>query len=68
MSELTREELYARSSGLIENGVLANRRVLIVGLGSFGGTIAVELAKAAVGEFAIMDFDRLEVHNVFHIV
>lgn len=64
MSELTREELYARSSGLIENGVLANRRLLIVGLGSFGGTIAVELAKAAVGEFAIMDFDRLEVHNV----
>ena len=64
MPEPTREELYARSSGLIENGVLANRRVLIIGLGSFGGTIAIELAKAAVGEFAILDFDKLEVHNV----
>ena len=64
MSESTREEMYSRSLGLIENGVLGNKRVFIIGLGSFGGTIAVELAKAAVGEFAIMDFDKLEIHNV----
>lgn len=57
-------ELYSRSSGLIENSVLAGKRVFIIGLGSFGGTIAVELAKAAVGHFAIMDFDKLEVHNI----
>lgn len=60
----SRAELYSRSAGLIENGALANKRAFIIGLGSFGGTIAVELAKAAVGEFAIMDFDRLETHNV----
>ena len=64
MNNLNREEMYSRSSGLIENGVLANKRVMIIGLGSFGGTIAVELAKAAVGEFSIMDFDKLEMHNV----
>lgn len=60
----SREELYSRSAGLIENGALVRKRVFIIGLGSFGGTIAVELAKAAVGEFAIMDFDKLETHNV----
>ncbi len=57
-------ELYSRSSGLIENDALAGKRAFIIGLGSFGGTIAVELAKAAVGQFAIMDFDKLEVHNI----
>ena len=64
MHETSTQELYSRSSGLIENDVLAGKRVFIIGLGSFGGTIAVELAKAAVGEFAIMDFDKLEVHNI----
>lgn len=56
--------MYSRSAGLIENDALSGKRALIIGLGSFGGTIAVELAKAAVGEFAIMDFDKLETHNI----
>ena len=64
MSEASTQEMYSRSSGLIENDVLSGKRAFIIGLGSFGGTIAVELAKAAVGEFAIMDFDKLEVHNI----
>ena len=58
------DDIYSRSSGLIENGALLKKRVLIIGLGSFGSNIAVELAKAAVGNFALMDFDRLERHNV----
>lgn len=64
MVETGREGFYSRSAGLIENDALARKRVLVIGLGSFGSVIAVELAKAAVGEFAIMDFDRLETHNV----
>ena len=58
------DEIYSRSNGLIENGALLKKRVLIIGLGSFGSVIAVDLAKAAVGSFALMDFDRLERHNV----
>lgn len=58
------DDLCSRSAGLIENGALMKRRVLIVGLGSFGSVVAVGLAKAAVGSFALMDFDRLERHNV----
>lgn len=60
----SREELYSRFKGLIENDALMAKRVLVIGLGSFGSHIAVELAQAAVGRFALMDFDRLEVHNV----
>lgn len=56
--------LYSRSAGLIENNALRKKRVLIVGLGSFGSQIAVDLAKAAVGSYALVDFDKVERHNV----
>ena len=60
----SREELYSRSKGILEVDILREKRVLIVGLGSFGSHIAVELAKAGVGSFALMDFDRVEPHNL----
>lgn len=56
--------LYSRSAGLIENDALQKKRVLIIGLGSFGSQIAVDLAKAAVGSYALVDFDKVERHNV----
>lgn len=58
------ENLFSRSRGILEVGLLKNKKVLIVGLGSFGSQIAVELAKAGVGKFSIMDFDRVELHNL----
>ena len=60
----SREDLYSRSRGLLEVGVLEKKRVMIVGLGSFGSHIAVELAKAGVGQFSLWDFDRVELHNL----
>lgn len=58
------EKLYSRNKGILEVDILREKRVLIVGLGSFGSQIAVELAKAGVGSFALMDFDRVELHNL----
>ena len=60
----SREDLYSRSKGILEVKVLAPKRVMIVGLGSFGSQIAVELAKAGVGAFSLFDFDRVELHNL----
>lgn len=60
----SRENLYKRNKGLIELDILADKRVLIIGLGSGGSPIAVELAKAGVGQFALADFDRIELHNL----
>ncbi|WP_204102276.1 MULTISPECIES: ThiF family adenylyltransferase [Spirulina sp. CCY15215] len=57
-------ELYSRSTGLLETLVLEQCKVGIVGLGSGGSTVAVELAKAGVGNFVLIDFDRLELSNV----
>lgn len=58
------ENLFSRSKGILEVGALRDKRVMIVGLGSFGSQIAIELAKAGVGNFALMDFDRVELHNL----
>ena len=60
----SRVEMYSRSKGILEVDILSNKRVLIIGLGSFGSQIAIELAKAGVGEFALCDFDRVELHNL----
>ncbi|MFN8306944.1 MAG: ThiF family adenylyltransferase [Ferruginibacter sp.] len=59
-----KEELYSRNKGLLELDILEKKRVAILGLGSFGSFIAVELAKAGVGEFILIDFDRLEPSNI----
>lgn len=56
--------LYSRSKGLLEVNILADKSVVIVGLGSFGSQIAIELAKAGVGHFSIFDHDRIELHNL----
>lgn len=60
----SKQELYSRNKGILEINILENKRVMIVGLGSFGSQIAIELAKAGVGEFALFDFDRVELHNL----
>lgn len=57
-------ELYSRNHGLLETSVLEGRKVGVVGLGSGGSVIAVELAKAGIGEFVLIDFDRLELGNI----
>lgn len=59
-----KSDLYSRSKGLLEVGALEKKKVLIVGLGSGGASIAVELAKAGVGYFSLIDFDRVELHNI----
>ena len=59
-----KSELYSRSKGLLETEYMEQCKVLIVGLGSFGSNIAVELAKAGVGEFILMDMDFMELHNI----
>ena len=43
---------------------MANKHVTVIGLGSFGSQISIELAKAGVGSFSLFDFDRVELHNL----
>jgi molybdopterin/thiamine biosynthesis adenylyltransferase len=59
-----RSELYSRNTGILETSALAEKKVVIVGLGSGGSPIALELARAGVGHFTLIDFDRLELGNI----
>ena len=60
----SKENLYSRNKGILEINILEHKHVSIIGLGSFGSQIAIELAKAGVGEFSLVDFDRVELHNL----
>ena len=57
-------DYYSRTQGLFDKNQLINKKVVVAGLGSGGAFIASELAKAGVGHFSLIDFDRLEVHNL----
>lgn len=59
-----KSDLYSRSKGLLETDALSKKTVGIVGLGSGGSPIAIELAKAGIGKFVLIDFDRIELSNV----
>lgn len=58
------EEIFSRIRGLYETEVLNNKTVLFVGLGSGGSFEVMELVKAGVGNFILVDHDRIEVVNV----
>lgn len=59
-----RSELYSRNTGILETSALVEKKVVIVGLGSGGSPIALELARAGIGHFTLIDFDRLELGNI----
>ncbi|XP_065838129.1 ubiquitin-like modifier-activating enzyme 5 [Oscarella lobularis] len=52
------------SRSILETNILSEMSVCVVGLGSGGSHIAVELAKAGVGHFVLIDYDRLELNNI----
>ncbi len=56
--------LFSRNTGLLESSVMNSKSALIVGCGSVGSFIALELARAGVGSFILVDSDTLEVHNI----
>ena len=57
-------QAFSRNAPVLETDALAERSVLVVGLGSGGSTVADLLARSGVGHFVLWDHDHLEVHNV----
>lgn len=59
--------MWDRISGIIGNSgikTLHNSTVAIVGLGSLGSEIAIQLGMSGVGSFILIDPDTLSTHNV----
>ncbi len=57
-------ELATRRAGILESTILQDKIVLFIGLGTGGAHAAIELAKCGVGQFILVDRDRLSVGNV----
>jgi len=58
------QRIFSRNTGILETDVMKKKCAVIVGCGSVGSLVAMELARAGVGNFVLCDADTLEYHNV----
>lgn len=58
------QSIFSRNKGILETSVMNTKRVVILGCGSVGSLVAMELARAGVGHFLLADPDVMEYHNI----
>jgi len=58
------QNVFSRNTGILETGVMTNKSAVFLGAGSVGSFVALELAKAGVGKFLLIDNDIFEYHNI----
>lgn len=58
------DELMERARTVVPTRLLSNAHAVLVGIGSGGSTVALELAKCGVGHLTLIDHDRIEAANV----
>ena len=58
------QNIFSRNTGILESDVLNEKCALIIGCGSVGSLVALELARSGVGKFVLIDNDILEYHNI----
>lgn len=56
--------LFSRNTGLLESSAMLDKRAVLVGCGSVGSYVAMQLARSGVGKFVLCDTDTLEIHNI----
>lgn len=57
-------DVFSRNVGILESSVMLQKKAVFVGCGSVGSLVAVELAKAGVGHFMLIDNDVFGYHNI----
>ena len=58
------QDIFSRNRGILETSVMNSKRAVILGCGSVGSLVAVELAKAGLSNFILVDPDTMEYHNI----
>lgn len=58
------QSIFSRNKGILETDRMAQKRVVILGCGSVGSLVAMELARAGVANFLLADPDIVEYHNI----
>lgn len=60
----TIQNIFSRNSGILETEVMLDKCAIIAGCGSVGSLVALELARAGVGHFVLIDNDTVAYHNL----
>ena len=58
------QSIFSRNTGILETDVMKKKCAVIIGCGSVGSLVAMELARAGVEKYVLCDADTLEYHNV----
>ena len=58
------QNIFSRNKGILETSVMSQKRVVILGCGSVGSLVGMELARSGVGHFFLVDADIMEYHNI----
>ena len=57
-------DIFSRNTGILESDIMLEKGALIIGCGSVGSLVALELARAGVGRFFLIDGDIMSYHNI----
>ena len=57
-------DIFSRNTGILESDIMLKKGAIIIGCGSVGSLVALELARAGVGRFFLVDSDILGYHNI----
>ncbi len=57
-------DIFSRNTGILESDIMLKKGALIIGCGSVGSLVAMELARAGVGRYFLVDMDILGYHNI----
>lgn len=58
------QNIFSRNKGILETDIMSKKCAVILGCGSVGSLVAMELARTGVGHFVLVDADTLEYHNL----
>lgn len=58
------QNIFSRNTGILESSIMREKEVIILGCGSVGSLVALQLAKSGVGKFLLVDNDIIEYHNL----
>lgn len=57
-------DVFSRNTGILESDIMIKKGAIFIGCGSVGSLAALELAKAGVGRFMLIDNDVFGYHNI----
>ena len=58
------QSIFSRNRGILETDIMTRKKAVILGCGSVGSLVAMELARSGVAHFLLVDADTMEYHNI----